>query len=65
MTKLVGLSVFIAHARSNERMTLGTNILETKLIAISFKDSLNHVRVLARIVSLKPCNKLHQLFWLQ
>ena len=60
----MGLSGFIAHARSIIRMTLERNILETKLIAISFKASFYHASVLARIVSLKPCNKLHKLFCL-
>ena len=58
----MGLSVFIMHAQSNKRMTLGTNVLETKLIAISFKDSFSHACVLSGIMSLKPCNKLHKLF---
>ena len=61
----MGLSGFIAHARSNKRLTLGMNILETKLIAIIFKVSFDHVNVLARIVSLKPCNNLDELFCLQ
>ena len=60
---IVGLSVFIACARTIEK-TLGMNILETKLIGVSFKISFNHACVLARIVSLKPCNKLHKLFCL-
>ena len=42
-----------------------TNILETKLLAIRFKVSFNHACVLARIVSLKPCNNLHKPFCLQ
>ena len=54
--------MFIAHASSVKRITLRTNILETKLIAIRFKVSFNHACALARIVSLKPCNKLHKLF---
>ena len=44
------------------KMTLVTNILETMLIAISFKASFNHACFLARIVSRKPRNKLHKLF---
>ena len=60
----MGFSVFIAHARSIKRVMVGTNILETKLIAVRFKVSFNHACVLARIVSLKPCNKLHKLFCL-
>ena len=55
--------MFIAHARSNKRMTREANILETKLIAIRFKVSF--ACVLARTISLKPCNKLHKLFCLQ
>ena len=55
----MGLSGFIAHVRSIKRMTLGTNILQTKLIAIIFKVYFDHVYVLARIVSLKRCNKLY------
>ena len=55
----------IAHARSIKRMTLGPSILETKLIAIRFKVSLNDACDLARIISLKPCNKLDKLFCLQ
>ena len=47
------------------KVTLGTNILETKLIAISFRVSFNHACVLARIDSLQPCNKLYKLFCLQ
>ena len=58
----MGLSGFIARAHSIKRMTMKTNILETKLIAIIFKVSFDHAYVLARIVSLKPCNKLHKLF---
>ena len=65
LTKIVGLYVFIAHARNIKRMTLRTNILETKLIAIRFKVSFCYACVLARIVSLKSCNKLHKLFCLQ
>ena len=61
---IVGLSVFIAHARSIKR-NAGTSILETKLVGISFKVSFNHACVLVRIVSLRPCNKLHELFCLQ
>ena len=38
----MGLFGFIAHAHSIERMTLGTNILETKLRTIRFKVSLDH-----------------------
>ena len=49
--------MFIAHARSIKRMTLGTNILESKLTAVRFKVSFNHACVLARIVS--QCNKMH------
>ena len=49
--------MLIANARSIKRVTLGTNIIETKLIAIRFKVSLNHACVLARIISPKPCNK--------
>ena len=41
--KIARLSRFIAHARSIERMMLGTNILETKLIAIIFKVSYPYV----------------------
>ena len=61
----MGFSVFIAHERNIQRITLGTNILDTKLIAIRFKVSFNHACDLARIVLLKPCNKLHTLFCLQ
>ena len=56
---------FIAHALSIKRMALGANVLETKSIAIRFKVSFDHACVLARIVSLKPCNKLHKIFCLQ
>ena len=61
------MSVARARARSIKRMTLGTNILETKLKAIRhrFKVSFSYAYVLARIISLKPCNKLHKLFCLQ
>ena len=61
----MGLSGSIAHARSIKQVALGTNILETKLIAIIFKVSFDHAYILARIVSLKPCNKLNKLFCLQ
>ena len=61
----MGLSVFIARAHTIKRMTLGTTILETELIGISFKVSFNHACILARIVSLRPCNKLRKLFCLQ
>ena len=61
----MGLYGFIAHARSIKRMTLGTNILETKLIAIIFKVSFDHEYDLPKIVSFKPCNKLNKLFCLQ
>ena len=57
--------MFISHARNIERIMPGANILEAKLIAIRFKVSFNHASVLARIVSLEPCNKLHKLFCLQ
>ena len=57
----MGLPGFIVHTRSAKKMTLGTNILETKLIAMIFKVSFDHACVLARIVSLKLCNKLHKL----
>ena len=60
----MGLSGVIAHARSIKRTTLGTDILEIKLKAIMFKVSFDHAYVLARIVSLKPCNKLNKLFCL-
>ena len=55
----MGLSGFIVHARSIIRITLGTNILETKLIAIRFKVTFDHACALARIILLKPCNKLY------
>ena len=58
----MGLSGFIAHARSIKRLTLGAKIREAKLIAIIFKVSFDHAYVLAMIVSLKPCNNLHKLF---
>ena len=61
----MGLSGFIAHGRSIKRVALGTNILERKLIGIRFKVSFDLACVLARIISLKPCNKLHKLFCLQ
>ena len=46
--------MFIAYASGIKRMTLGTSILETKLIGVSFKISFNHARALAGIVSLRP-----------
>ena len=62
---IVGLPGFIAHARRIKRMKLGMNILETRLIAITFKVSFDHTLVLARIALLEPCNKLNKLFCLQ
>ena len=54
--------MFVAHARRIKRTTLGMNILERTLIAIRFKVSFNHASVLAKIISLKPCNKLINYF---
>ena len=57
--------MFIVQVPSIKRMTLGTDILEAKLIVISFKVPFNRACALARIVSFKSCNKLHKLFCLQ
>ena len=58
----MGLSGFIALARSIKRLTLGANIREAKLIAVIFKVSFDDAYVLAMIVSLKPCNNLINYF---
>ena len=50
----------IGHARGIKRMTLTMSTLETKL-SINFEISFN-ASVLARTISLRPCNKLHKLF---
>ena len=50
--------MFIAHGNSNKRVTLRTNILETKLIGISFKVSFDEAALFTSysllVARLKP-----------